>query len=101
MRATGDLLHGTVDVLILKALCWGPAHGYAISEWLAGRTGGRLHLQDAGLYQAPHRLARQGVIKAEGGVSENNRRAKYYSITTQGRARLATESAAFRDFARS
>jgi transcriptional regulator len=99
--AAADYLHGTVDVLILKSLCWGPAHGYAISEWLRTRTDGLLQLQDAALYQALHRLARQGVIKAEWGLSENNRRARYYTITTRGRARLASETAAFRDFAHS
>jgi transcriptional regulator len=99
MPATGDLLHGTVDVLILKTLCWGPAHGYAISDWLRSRSDGALHLQDAALYQALHRLARQGLIKAAWGLSENNRRARYYTITARGRARLASEAAAFRDFA--
>lgn len=100
-RTTGDLLHGTVDILILKTLCWGAMHGYAISEWLHARTDGALQLQDAALYQALHRLSRQGAVRAEWGVSDNNRRARFYTITARGRAHLTEESAAFRGFARS
>ena len=85
-RAPTDLLYGTLDVLVLKTLTWGPRHGYAISAWIGGRTGGTLAIDDAALYKALHRLEQEGGIAAEWGLSENNRRAKYYSITARGRA---------------
>src|SRR5258708_36111784 len=71
-----DLLQGTLDVLILKTLSWEPMHGYGVSRWIAQRTGGTLGVDDAALYQALHRLDRKGWIAAEGGLSDNNRRAK-------------------------
>ena len=87
-----DLLQGTLDVLILKTLSWEPMHGYAISRWIRQRTDEVLTVEDAALYQALHRLARKGLIESEWGLSENNRRAKYYQLTARGRAELRTES---------
>jgi transcriptional regulator len=86
-----DLLQGTVDVLILKTLSWEPLHGYAIAKWIEQRSGGELGVADAALYQALHRLERRGWIASEWGLSENNRRAKYYRLTSLGRQQLRPE----------
>jgi len=86
-----SLLQGTVDVLILKALTWAPQHGYGISQWLNTKTSGELLVEDAALYQALHRLERKGWVESEWGVSEANRRAKFYSITRAGRDQLRSE----------
>src|SRR5260370_38906915 len=85
------LLQGTVDLLILRALQGGPAHGYSVSRWVRDRTGGVLAIEDAALYQALHRLEAPGWIQAEWGLSANNRRAKYYGLTTHGPRGLRTE----------
>ena len=86
-----DLLQGTLDVLILKTLSWQPMHGYAISRWIRQRTDDVLTVEDAALYQALHRLERKGLIESEWGLSENNRRAKYYQLTTRGRQLMRVE----------
>ncbi len=78
---TLSLLQGTADLLILRALQGGAAHGYAISRWVRERTDGVLAIEDAALYQALHRLEARGWIEAEWGLSENNRKAKYYGLT--------------------
>ena len=98
-HATLTLLQGTVDLLILRALQDGPAHGYAVSRWIRERTDGVLAMEDAALYQALHRLEAKEWIEAEWGVSENNRRAKYYSLTTKGRRQLKTEVATWQQYA--
>ena len=92
------LMQGTVDVLILKTLAWTPMHGYGISVWLRDRTDGELLVEDAALYQALHRLERKGWVESEWGVSDQNRRAKFYSITRTGRAQLKSEVAAIRRY---
>jgi len=97
--AKPDLLHGTVDVLLLKTLSWGPMHGYSISAWLRTRSDAALLVEDAALYQALHRLERHGAIESEWGLSDKNRRARYYRLTAKGRARLKAEANAFRNFA--
>ena len=97
-RTPGDLLHGTLDVLVLKTLSWQPMHGYAILRWIEQRTAGVLDVEDAALYKALHRLERAGAIEAEWGISENNRRAKYYRLTTAGRRVLAAETTTWRRF---
>ena len=94
-----DLLQGTLDVLILKTLSWGPLHGYAVSRWIRQRTDEVLAVEDAALYQALHRLERKGLIEAEWGLSENNRRAKYYQLTTAGRRQLRSEVTTWRMYA--
>ena len=93
-----ELLQGTVDILILRALARESMHGYAISRWLDQRSEGKLTVDGAGLYQALHRLEQRKLIAASWGVSENNRRAKYYQLTTAGRAALKTESAVWRSY---
>src|SRR5689334_5622308 len=98
-RDASDLLHGTLDVLILKTLTWGAKHGYAIAEWIGERGGGDLVIVDAALYKALHRLEEAGAIASEWGLSENNRRAKYYSLTVRGRAQLRAEAATWRRYA--
>ena len=98
-HTTLALLHGTVDLLILRALQMGPAHGYAVSRWVRQRTGGVLSMEDAALYQALHRLEARGWIAAEWGLSENNRRAKYYTLTPVGRRQLRSEVSAWRTYA--
>lgn len=99
-RDTDDLRHGTLDVLVLKALTWDPMHGYAIAKWVGERAAGEIVIIDAALYKALHRLEAEGAICAEWGLSENNRRAKYYSITARGRHMLRGELAAWRRYSR-
>jgi PadR family transcriptional regulator PadR len=94
-----SLLKGTVDLLILRSLQQGPSHGYEVSRWVRERTDGVLTIEDAGLYQALHRLEADGLIVAEWGVSENNRRAKFYELTADGRRRLRSEIAGWRQYA--
>jgi PadR family transcriptional regulator, regulatory protein PadR len=97
-RDVSDLLHGTLDVLVLKTLSWGPMHGYAIATWIEQRTDGTLEIVDAALYKALHRLEHSGAIAAEWGLSDNNRRAKYYSLTTRGRQMMRAETATWRRY---
>ena len=98
-RDASDLLHGTLDVLVLKALSLGPLHGYAVAEWIEQRGGGDLVIVDAALYKALHRLEDAEAVESEWGVSENNRKAKYYSLTPRGRAQLRAEAATWRRYA--
>ena len=98
-RASMDLLQGTVAVLILKTLSWGSMHGYDISRWIRQRTDGVLGLEDAALYQALHRLEKKRWIEAEWGLSENNRRAKFYRLTDEGRRELQLEASNWRRYA--
>lgn len=91
--AESDLLRSSLDLLILKALTWGPMHGYAINEWIEGATHDVLLLEEGTLYPALHRLERRGWIAAEWGISATNRRAKFYRLTTAGRARYKSELA--------
>ena len=94
-----DLLQGTVDVLILRTLAWEPMHGYGVSRSIRERSEGKLTVEGAALYQALHRLERRQFVRAEWGVSENGRRAKYYELTTEGRRALREESASWLVFA--
>jgi transcriptional regulator len=94
------VIQGTLDVLVLKALALGPQHGYGICAWLRARTDGDLDVEDGALYQALHRLEHKGWIDAEWGVSENNRRARFYRLTTVGRRELRTADAVWRRYAR-
>lgn len=98
-HATLSLLQGTVGLLILRALQKGPAHGYAISSWIRDRTQGTFSMEDAALYQALHRLEAKGWIEAEWGLSDNNRRAKYYALTPTGRRQLRSEVSLWRRYA--
>ena len=87
-----EVLKGTLDVLILKTLSWGPAHGYAVSRWIRYVTEGALQIEEGALYPALHRLERKGWVESEWGVSENNRRAKYYRLTPSGVGQLRAEA---------
>ena len=87
------LLKGTLDVLVLKALSWGPMHGFEITSWLEERSGGRLNVVDAALLQALHRMEERKLIAAEWGVTENRRRARFYQLTANGKRQLAEEQA--------
>jgi PadR family transcriptional regulator PadR len=90
---SADLLPGTLDVLILKAVSLGPLHGYGVLLRIGQISGGALTIEQGALYPALFRLERRGMLAAEWGVSENNRRAKFYTITTAGRTRLRKETA--------
>jgi PadR family transcriptional regulator PadR len=94
-----SLIQGTADLLILRSLQRGPAHGYAVSRWVRERTDGVLTIEDAALYQALHRLEARGWIEAEWGLSENNRKAKYYSLTAIGRKQLRDEISIWKRYA--
>ena len=98
-RESNDLLHGTLDVLVLKTLSWGPMHGYSIAQWIEQRTQGELEIVDVALYKSLHRLERSGAVESEWGLSENNRRAKFYSLTGHGRQLLRAEAATWRRYA--
>jgi len=94
-----ELLQGTLDVLVLRTLAWGSMHGYAVSRWIRQRTDGVLEIEDAPLYKALHRLERAGFVAAEWGLSENNRRARYYALTPAGRRALKAQESAWRRYA--
>ena len=94
------LLQGTLDLLVLRCLSAGPQHGYAIAAIVRAQTGGDISVEDAALYQALHRLHRQDFVDAEWGPSENNRRARFYTLTPSGRKRLREETANWRRYVR-
>ena len=87
-----ELLQGTLDVLVLKTLSWGPRHGYAVARWIAETTDDALVVEEGALYTALHRLEKRGLVESEWGLSENNRRAKFYALTPLGRAQLRAET---------
>jgi PadR family transcriptional regulator PadR len=88
----GELVQGTLDMLILKTLSRGPAHGYAIAEHIARGSDDVLRVEEGALYPALHRLQVRGLLAAEWGVSDNNRRAKFYRLTAEGRRQLSQEA---------
>ena len=96
---TQDILRGTLDLLVLRSLSWGTAHGYTIAKWIERATNDVLAVGEGTLYPALHRLEERGWIESEWGVSENNRRAKYYTLTAAGRARLKVETASWKRYA--
>ena len=91
LEPEGGLVRGTLDVLILKALSWGPRHGYAVAEWIRVVTDEELLVEEGPLYTALHRLERRGLLSAEWGYSDNNRKARYYQLSRAGRNQLRTE----------
>jgi transcriptional regulator len=93
------VLRGTLDVLVLKAIASRPMHGYEVTEWIEERGGGSLAVFDSALYQALYRLEERRLIKAAWAVTEHNRRARYYEITSDGRAHLKAELAAWARYA--
>ena len=94
-----DILRGTLDLLILRALTWGPAHGYSVARWIEFATGDALAVSEGALYPALHRLEERDCISASWGNSENNRQAKFYALTRSGRARLRVETENWRRYA--
>ena len=94
------LIQGTLDLMVLGILAGGRAHGYGIAERAREATTGDLVIRDGALYQALHRLERQGLVEAEWGVSENNRRARYYSLTPKGRRRVREQADRWQRYAR-
>jgi PadR family transcriptional regulator, regulatory protein PadR len=94
-----DILRGTLDLLILKALSWEPRHGYGVARWIELSTGDVLAVGEGTLYPALHRLEERGWIRSEWGLSENNRRAKYYELSPRGRKQLEAEAMSWRRYA--
>lgn len=92
MASALPLVRGTLDTLVLRALSWAPMHGFEISEWLENQSKGVLEVDDSALYQAVYRLEGKGLIDADWGTTENNRRARYYKLSAAGRAHLSVET---------
>jgi transcriptional regulator len=86
------VVKGTLDVLVLKALSWAPMHGFEVTTWLEDRSGGKLDVEDSALYQAFYRLEARNLVAAEWGVTGNNRKARYYRITSAGRTHLRAQT---------
>jgi len=97
--ATNNLVRGTLDVMVLRALAREELHGFAIARWIRDTGGEAVTFEDAALYQALHRLQRKGLVESSWGRSENNRRARFYHLTAKGRKKLSQEAEAFRSFA--
>lgn len=91
------LLKGTLDALVLKALSWTPLHAFEVARWIEDRSGGEFEIESAALLQALHRLEERRLLAAAWGVTENNRRARYYTLTPAGRTHLKAESAALKN----
>ena len=91
-KESEELVRGTLDALILKTLSWGPRHGYGIAGWIKERSRDRLAVEDRALYLALHRLEDKGWVESDWGLSDNNRRARFYQLTAAGRAQLRAES---------
>lgn len=100
LDSEGGLLRGTLDLLVLKALIWGPRHGYAVAEWVKTVTEGELLVEEGPLYTALHRLEKNGWLTGDWGYSDNNRRAKYYQLTRTGRAQLRAQVTSWERYAR-
>ena len=91
--ASLPVVKGTLDVLVLRALQWAPMHGFEITSWLEERSSNSLEVEDSAVYQALYRMEERELIEAEWGVTENQRQARYYKITPQGRAHLRAQTA--------
>jgi PadR family transcriptional regulator PadR len=89
---TGELIQGTLEMLVLKALVRGPLHGYGVAEWIEQTSQQVLKVEEGALYPALHRMELRGLLKARWGTSENNRRARFYELTAEGNKRLNAES---------
>ena len=96
-----EMVKGTLDILILKSLSWGSMHGYAVIRWIRETTDDTLQIEEGALYPALHRMEERGLLQAEWGVSENNRRAKYYALTALGRKQLQISSSRWTTFVES
>ena len=95
-----DLLQGTLDTLVLKTLSWGPRHGYDVARWIKDTSDGTFSVEDRALYVSLHRLEERGWVASQWGVSENNRKAKYYHLTAAGRRQLQAKASEFTTYAR-
>jgi PadR family transcriptional regulator, regulatory protein PadR len=93
------LLQGTLEMLVLKTLTWGPMHGYGIASWIESATGDVLRVEEGSLYPALYRMARKGWIRGELGTSENNRRAKFYHLTPEGERQFREQTSGWQKFA--
>lgn len=100
MATAPPLLKGTLDIMVLKALTWGPMHGFEIVTWLEQQSGGSVDVDDGALYYALHRMEERGLVESEWRLTSNNRRARYYRMRPAGRAFLRTEGAAIERYAR-
>src|SRR6266571_2806859 len=98
-RTEIDLLQGTLDVLVLKGLSWGPQHGHAVARLIRQSTDGAFDILDGSLYAALHRMEERGWVDAEWGLSDKGKRAKFYRLTAAGRSQLRAESATWRQYA--
>jgi transcriptional regulator len=96
--AGSDVYSGSLDLLILKAVSWGPRHGYAIGKWIRQSTDDALAVQEGALYPALHRLERRGFLAEEWGMTDTNREAKFYKLTTEGRAQLKREVTRWKEY---
>jgi transcriptional regulator len=94
-----QLLQGTLDVLVLKTLSRGALHGYAIARWIRETTDDELQVEDRALYVSLHRMEERGWVESEWGLSENNRKAKYYELTVEGRRHLRASTATWKRYA--
>src|SRR5438874_6933310 len=94
-----ELLHGTLEVMILKTLSWGPMHGYGVGRWIEQQGGDALRIDEGSLYPALYRMERKGWVDSEWGLSEKNRRAKYYRLTSAGRQALRANVSLWGNFA--
>ena len=97
--ANMELVQGTLDLLVLKALAWGPRHGYAVARWVGDTTDDDLQVEEGALYTALHRMESRGWLEAEWGLSENNRKAKFYQLTAAGRRQLRAGTARWTRYA--
>jgi transcriptional regulator len=100
MADSPPLLKGTLDLLVLKALTWGPMHGFEIVSWLEQRSNGSVDVDDGALYYALHRMEERGLIESEWRLTGNNRKARYYRMRSAGRAHLRSEGATLERYAR-
>ena len=98
MPTSLDLLQGTLDLLVLRTLSWGPLHGYAVARMIRDRSDSVFLVEEGALYPALHRLERKGLVESTWGVSENNRRARYYQLSARGRAQLKSELATWQRY---
>jgi PadR family transcriptional regulator, regulatory protein PadR len=98
--AGSDLFTGSLDLLVLKAVSWGPMHGYAIGRWIRQSTNEALTIQEGALYPALHRLERRGFLDEEWGFTDTNREAKFYRLTTEGRKHLKNELTRWNTYSR-
>lgn len=94
-----ELLQGTLDTLVLKTLSWGPRHGYAVARWIKETSDGTILVEDRALYVALHRLEERAWVESSWGLSENNRKAKYYQLTVAGRRQLQQKASDFTAYA--